>query len=276
MISISELAIYPVKSCGQIKLSQCSLDPFGLQMDRRWMLVDENGKFLSQRLLAKMCLIQPELIEGGVTLIASGLKEFRVSVASLTKTISVTLWGDSCQALDCGDEAANSLSTFLGKKCRLVYFPDNEVRQVDPAYARTGDKTAFSDGFPMLLISEASLEDLNQRIKKTNPGYVDIEMLRFRPNIVVSGCEPFAEDSWSTIQVGDAILNIVKPCSRCVIPSIDPRTAQRGDEPTQTLKTFRRGVCGQTDKKLYFGQNVIASTGLNTQLKVGMPVSVLD
>lgn len=274
MINISQLAIYPIKSCAQISVQSTAVDNFGLSMDRRWMVVDECGKFISQRLLPSMCLIKPVLMNTGVQLVAPNMPALQINTINNVQAIQVNVWGDSCNVLDCGDEAAIWLSNFLDKKCRLTYFPNDEVRQVDLDYAQQGDKTAFSDGFPFLLLSEASLNDLNRRIKQVDFNQPAIEMRRFRPNIVVSGCEAFAEDNWSRIQIGDIILRVVKPCSRCVIPSINPDTGIRGDEPLNTLKTFRRGVCGQTDQKLYFGQNVIAeSTG---EFEVGMPVTILE
>jgi len=271
---VSQLAIYPVKSCAQVILEKSQIDHFGLQWDRRWMLVDEKGKFLSQRLLPRMCFIRPQQNEDSLVLHAPNTKSCEIKMAVISEMRKVTVWGDECNAIDCGDEVANWLTSFLEKKCRLVYFPEEQIRQVDLEYAEKGDRTAFSDGFPFLLISEASLDDLNNRMKQNNPQQENIEMRRFRPNLVVSGCEPFAEDSWSKIQIGDMVLRIVKPCSRCVIPSINPETGVRGDEPTQTLKTFRRGIGGQSENKWYFGQNVIAeSTG---QIKVGLAVKVLE
>jgi len=268
MIQVSQLAIYPLKSGGQIPLQAAKVDAFGLHMDRRWMVIDDNGHFVTQRQLPRMCLIQPVLNETGVVLQAPQMQDCNIAIDALTEKKSVTVWMDSCQALDCGDEAASWLSAFLDIKCRLVYFPDEEFRQVDLNFAQQGERTAFSDGFPFLLISEASLQDLNKRIKQ-NSHSSTIEMRRFRPNIVVSGCEPYAEDQWKRIQIGEMQLRVVKPCSRCVIPGIDPDTGVRGDEPLKTLKEYRK-----EGKKIFFGQNVIAeSTG---RFEIDMPVTVLE
>jgi uncharacterized protein YcbX len=177
--------------------------------------------------------------------------------------VSATVWKDQCQAFDAGDAAANWLSKFLSVKCRLVYFPDGEFRQVDLKYANTGDKTAFSDGFPLLLISQESLDDLNHRLS------VPIAMNRFRPNIVIKGCQPFAEDSWKEIRIGGIIFRLVKPCSRCVIPSINIETAEKEDEPLKTLISYRK-----RDNKIFFGQNVIAEK--KGQIEVGMPVEIIE
>ena len=268
-IKISELAIYPVKSCAQVSLSSAKVDRFGLHMDRRWMVVDEKGKFITQRQIAKMCLISVSLIDKGVILKTASNGTCTVKIENLKQIQQVMVWEDRCKALDCGDEVARWLSDFLCQTCRLVYFPDEEFRQVDLTFAQKGDRTAFSDGFPFLLISEGSLQDLNQRILKANPQQSMLEMRRFRPNIVVTGCEAFAEDSWKKIQIGDIVLRVVKPCKRCVIPTIDPDSGIKGDEPLKTLLTYRK-----QDNKILFGQNVIAErTG---EFEVGMPVTILE
>ncbi len=265
---VSELAIYPVKSCAQISLKETYVGNYGFDQDRRWMVVDNNGKFITQRQQPKMCLIQPELIrtetnKHAVIIRVPGQDALKIMAPSVKKTRSVTIWNDQCSALDCGDTAAQWLSDFLAVECRMVYFPDEEIRQVDLNYAQKGDRTAFSDGFPILLISQASLDDLNSRMDSPIP------MVRFRPNLVVTGCEPFAEDRWRRIKIGELIFRIVKPCSRCVIPSIDTRSAEKGAEPIRTLLTYRK-----RDNKIFFGQNVIAQG--TDEIKLGMPVEVLE
>jgi len=262
-LQVNELAIYPVKSMRQIPLQYSPLDRFGFKHDRRWMVVDSNGQFITQRQQARMSLIQVKLMDQGVILQAPDMSEMSVATPGNRANTRVMIWKDQCNAVDCGDDVAHWLSRFLGVQCRLTYFTDDEVRQVDLNYADQGDRTAFSDGFPLLLLSQASLDDLNQRMEDP------ISMERFRPNIVVSGCEPFAEDNWRRIRVGELTLRVVKPCSRCVIPSIDPTTAERGPEPTRTLISYRR-----RDGKVYFGQNVIAdSVG---HIEVGMSVEILE
>ncbi len=267
-IEISELAIYPVKSCAQLQVTAAKVDSFGLHMDRRWMVVDDRGKFLTQRQLASMCLISVSLIDNGVILNAPDMSPCAVTVTNLERTQQVIVWDDQCNGMDCGDEVANWLSTLLQQACRLVYFPEEEFRQVDLDFAQQGDRTAFSDGFPFLLISEASLQDLNTRILQAG-SQASLEMRRFRPNIVVKGCEAFAEDKWKKIKVGDIVLRVVKPCKRCVIPTIDPDTGIKGDEPLKTLRTYRK-----QDKKILFGQNVIAES--MGEFEVGMAVNILE
>lgn len=261
MIKISELYIHPLKSAAAISLEEVLLDEFGLQYDRRWMLVDGEGNFLSQRQLPEMCLINAQVMEASLKLTAPGMPDID-AYTDESLVSEVIVWGDKCNAYDCGEDVAEWFSYFLNTSCRLVYFPDDEVRQVDPEYSRQGDKTGFSDGFPLLLISEASLDDLNGRLDSP------VSMTRFRPNIVVSGAEAFAEDNWKEIKVGDITMRVVKPCSRCSIPSVDPLSGKRTAEPVKTLREYRL-----QDTKVYFGQNVIADrTGM---LELGMPVEII-
>ncbi len=263
-LTLSELYIYPVKSLAGLSLNQSRVEPFGLQHDRRWMIVERSsGKFLSQRSHPQMALIHTEVYKDRVHLYYGDKLSLMVSIPTDEHPRTVTIWEDQCQGWDAGNEAAHWLSDLLQTECRLVYFPENEVRQVDLNYAQAGDKTAFSDGFPLLLISQASLDDLNSRLAEP------VEMIRFRPNLVVSGCEPYAEDSWKWIRIGDITLRVVKPCSRCSIPNVDPNTGQRGKEPAYTLSQYRK-----RGNKIFFGQNVIADTP--GELQLGMPVEILE
>ncbi len=262
-MELSELNIYPVKSLAGTSLTHSIVDDFGLHNDRRWMLVDKQGKMLTQRKLARMCLVHPQPTSSGIRMSAPGMADMEVSIASPENTCKVQVWHDVCNAYDAGDQAALWLSEFLATNCRLAYFPDDEVRQLDQDYAQADDKTAFSDGFPFLLISQASLDDLNSRLE------TPVTMSRFRPNLVISGSKAFEEDQWKRIRIGDMTFRLVKPCSRCNIPTIDPDTGEKGKEPIKTLSEYRK-----RDNRVYFGQNVIAdSTG---ELAIGMAVEVLE
>lgn len=267
MISLSELAIYPIKSTAQISLSSARAGPFGLDMDRRWMLIDEKGFMLTQRKHPRMCLIKTSLNNEQLTVSANGMLALSImppsSSSSSSMATQATVWEDTCTAYDAGPEAAEWFSTFLKTPARLVYFPQNEIRQVDLNYANKGDVTAFSDGFPYLLISQASLDDLNSRLSSA------VEMKRFRPNIVVKGNMPFAEDNWKKIRIGDIVFNLVKPCSRCVIPSINPDTAEKTAEVVKTLAAYR-----MRDNKILFGQNLIAEG--SGELALGMEVEIMS
>ena len=262
-MELSELNVYPVKSCSGLSLNRSVVDAFGLQNDRRWMLIDNQGNMLTQRKLARMCLIQPQVTHQGIHLSAPGMPDIDLSIGNFTVSGKVRVWNDECKAYDAGDQVAQWLSEFLNYDCRLVYFPDDEIRQLDQDYAQADDKTAFSDGFPFLLISQASLDDLNSRLD--NP----VTMSRFRPNLVIAGSKAFEEDRWQRIRIGDITFRLVKPCSRCVIPTIDPDTGEKGKQPLTTLLQYRK-----RDNKVYFGQNVIADgTG---ELSIGMTVEVLE
>jgi len=263
-IEVSSLSIYPVKSLSGLLLDTRRVDSFGLYQDRRWMVVDKDQRFVTQREQPTMCLILVTLSSNGIRLTTPNMEDIDVTVpqASNTETIDVIVWKDSCQALDGGDAVATWLSQFLQFECRLMYFPENSVRLVDQDYAQADDKTAFSDGFPVLLTSEASLQDLNNRLDDP------IEMRRFRPNIVVRGCDPFEEDLWQEIKIGEISYRVVKPCSRCGIPNINPQTAERGQEPSRALIRYRR-----RDGKILFGQNLIPNNVGN--IKVGMPLEIL-
>jgi len=263
-ITVSELNIYPVKSLAGMRLTESALGATGLQYDRRWMVVDPNGRFLTQRQHPKMATIQPHLSQGALVLSAPAAMDHAVPDASLAKqTLRVRVWDATVEALRVSRETDEWLSRVLGVDCILVYYPDNAVRQVDEEYANTGDQTAFSDGFPLLLISEGSLAALNQRLEQP------VSMARFRPNIVVSGCEPFAEDDWRHIRIGDVSMRVVKPCSRCTITTIDPKSGMKSSrEPLTTLFDFRK-----QGKQAMFGQNVIHDH--KGTLKVGDLVDLL-
>jgi uncharacterized protein YcbX len=210
-----------------------------------------------------MALVDAELTsDGRLVLSAPDCPAIEVGNQG-AQSIEVVVWRDSLVA-QCVDPAADAwLSEFLGRPCRLVKFPANGVRAVDPAYASPGDEVGFADGYPFLLISQASLDDLNSRLDAPVP------MQRFRPNIVIDGAEPYAEDGWQRLRIGQLTLRVAKPCSRCIIPTIDPGTAVRGPEPLRTLLTYRK-----RENQVYFGQNLVPEgTG---RLRRGMPVEVID
>jgi len=255
VIRVSELTIYPIKSCAGTTLTHAEVQEQGLRNDRRWMLVDESNVALTQRDIFKMALIHPRLsqTESGETTIklsAPDYDDFVLTPSSVKNgkpPLWVQVWNDPCEAIDQGDAVAQWFSTYLGKKCRLVEMAPDFHRIVDQMYAtEKTDHVSFADGFPVLIISQASLDDLNTRLKEP------ILMNRFRPNIVVTGCEPFAEDDWKNIKIGETEFAIVKPCARCVITTIDQFTGTLTGEPLKTLKTFRN-----VNNKLMFGQNVI-------------------
>lgn len=262
-LRVTALYHYPLKSCRGIALAAAHVTPHGLEQDRRWMVVDGKGRFLSQRRFPAMALIEAEPLGAGLILRAPGMPELSVAEAA-GEPLAVRIWGHEGRARDAGEAAAAWLSGYLGQACRLVGPGAGFERPVDPVYDRFDSRVLFSDGFPFLLISQASLDQLNALSAQPIP------MDRFRPNIVVGGCPPHAEDGWRTLQIGELVFHVVKPCSRCTIPTVDQMTGERSAEPTRTLSTYRRGEDGH----IYFGQNLVHETKAG-MLRVGDPVMVL-
>lgn len=263
-LSLSGLHVYPIKSVGGIPLGVSDVDERGLRYDRRWMLVDEAGQFASQRQIPRLALIGVHIEPDRLVVDAPGMSPLDVPLRPTDgKLIPARIWNDVVRASLVGDDADRWFGEFLGVRCRLVYLPHESVRPVDPVYGRPGDQVGLADGFPFLLISEASLADLNARLEQPLP------MNRFRPNLVVRGCEPFAEDGWSLVRIGPVTFRVVKPCSRCTITTVDQRTAARGKEPLRTLARFRK-----VGTKVLFGQNLVHdATGT---LRKGDPVEILQ
>jgi len=262
-MQLSGITIYPVKSCAGFNLDCVTLDRFGPLGDRRWLVVDERGRFISQRDQAHMALIRVEQLQGGIRLRLGDSSIDSVIPGTDAPELRVSIWEDSVRAVLADSGSGEWLSTQLGRPCRLVYMPETCQRLVDGLYARAGETVSFADGFPLLLTSQASLDDLNGRLD--NP----VPMNRFRPNLVVSGCDRFAEDGWHRIRIGDVEFDVAKPCSRCVIPSIDQATAQRDGQINRVLASYRR-VNGQ----VMFGQNLLYQRA--GSLSVGDSVEVLD
>ncbi len=264
MVTISELNIYPVKSMSGISLQSSYIDAMGLQYDRRWMLVSPDGKFITQRSHPQMALIQPRIENNQLVLSSFGLDDHYVPAADESSPdIKVQVWDDIVDAKHLSSETDQWIEQTIGEACQLVYMPDNVFRQCDTTYAKQGDRTGFSDGFPLLLISEASLVNLNGKLETPVP------MKRFRPNLVVKGCEAFAEDNWKKFAVNGVSFRVVKPCSRCIITTVDPVIGMiTSPEPLQTLASYRK----QGDN-IIFGQNVVQDTTGN--IKIGDVVELL-
>jgi uncharacterized protein YcbX len=228
------------------------------------MLVDETGRFLSQRRHPRMALIATRIEDDRLVVSAPEMPSLQVPFdLSRGGRMLASVWDDLVETLPVGYEADRWFEEFLGVRCRLVHLPDESVRRVDPDYGEPGGRVALADGFPFLLISEASLADLNARLEHPLP------MNRFRPNLVVAGCEPFAEDGWRRIRIGPISLRVAKPCARCAITTVDQGTGLKGKEPLRTLATFRR-----SGTKVLFGQNLIhEKTG---KLRVADPLEVVQ
>ncbi len=265
-MKLTEINIYPIKSTRRIALNESEVLPRGLPWDRRWMLVDTGGKFMTARKYPSLAVVNTHLDGVSLRVSVNGKTELvlplQVQDSDLTK---VTIWRDQCDAVPAGREADEWFSDYLGVECHLVRMTDDLVRGVDPDYGRPGDEVSFADGFPLLLISEASLKDLNTRLEQP------VSMRRFRPNLVVDGDLPYAEDNWRRIRIGEVEFEGVKNCSRCIFTTIDPDTGVKdpGSEPLRTLSTYRR----RPEGGVYFGQNLIPrSAGV---VRVGDEVEVL-
>ncbi len=260
--TLSGIAIYPVKSLAGINVTSWPVTEKGFLHDRKWMVIDQERHFLSQRVVPKMALIKTALTDKNLALSAPGMENLPLPLEPVDgQIINSTIWHDQCDARSVSAEADQWLSDFLALDCRLVYQPDEVVRPVDPHYAKPSDKVAFSDGFPFLIVSENSLAALNQDMQ------LHLPMTRFRPNLVISGCPAYAEDSWREISVGAIDFRLPKPCSRCSVPTIDPETAQTGKEPLATLNRTRKW-----QNKVYFGQNALHDQC--GQLTVGDKVTI--
>ncbi len=246
---VTELNVYPIKSCGQVRVAAASVEPRGLAGDRRYMLVDGRGRFLSQRRYPRMALIRLERAASGFRVTAPdapGLDLPRVLHTDAQR--SVRVWHSELRAAVAGAMINNWFSAFLGFAVELVYMGAAHERALKPGRGRPEDRVSFADGAPLLLLSEASLAELNGRLAQP------VTMRRFRPNLVVSGAEPFAEDRWRRIRVGEAEFEVAWACTRCVLTTVDPATGHKhpDGEPLATLGTFRR-----VSEGIIFGQNLI-------------------
>ncbi len=261
---VKSLYCYPVKSCKGVELTHAQVDERGIRHDRSWLIVSESGMAVTQRDFPRMSLIETEIVdERRLRLYIPEKGELLLDATDDGLARTVRVWDDTCDAVDQGEQSSVWLSEFLGTRVHLVRMREQFVRPVTSKYATSSEQqVGFADGFPFLLLAEASLEDLNQKLE------FPVLMNRFRPNIVVSGCAAFAEDSWKSIQIGDLQFDVVKPCARCLIISIDQEDANISKEPMRTLSFYR-----QFGKKVLFGQNLVHHSAGSIQ--VGDEVRVL-
>lgn len=263
---LSSIAIHPLKSCAPLRLAQAAVEARGLAHDRRWMAVDPTGRFITGRQVPALVRIEATPTDDGLSLSAPGLPTLHAAVPRPdAPRAAVVVWRDTIDAACAGPEADAWLSRALGRPARLVHMDAIAHRAVDPAYARPGDEVGFADGYPVLLIGQASLDALNARLPAPVP------MARFRPNVVVDGAPPHAEDGWRRIAIGGIAFDVVKPCTRCVFTTVDPQTGtiDPSGQPLAELKAYRRTPSGVT-----FGMNLVAR-GSGT-LREGDAVEVLD
>jgi uncharacterized protein YcbX len=267
---IASLHVYPVKGMRGIDLARATIDAEGLAThgvgDREWMVVDAAGRFISQRSHRKLALVATSIADDALVLGVPGRGDVRVPLdASHADARDVVVWRSTVRGLDEGDAAAAALSAYLGEPLRLVRFDPAVPRACNPDYVgASGAHTRFADGYPVLVIGAASLDDLNERL--ADKGEDEVPMNRFRPNLVVDGLEAFDEDHVDTLAIGGVVLRVVKPCIRCEVPTIDQRTAIAGTEPLVTLSTYRQHA---TLDGIAFGVNAIVAAGIGRAIAVG-------
>jgi len=256
MLEVSALYIYPIKSLGGIPVGTATLTDRGFAYDRCWMLVDSNNNFLTAREFPEMALIRTELSQDGLFVrhISKDCGTYYVSLQPTGDHCTVKVWEDICEAQYVDAAADRWFSRALDIPCRLVYMPESTHRKVDPNYAQRDEITSFSDGYPLLLIGQTSLDDLNNRMSMPLP------MERFRPNIVFTGGAPYQEDEMKAFKIADTTFYGVKLCARCVMTTIDTSTGERGKEPLRTLSQYRL-----KDKKVLFGQNLLFDSASKTR-----------
>lgn len=247
MITVSDLYYYPIKSCAGTRVESAAVTRHGLANDRMLMVVRADGKCMTQRELPQMCLIEPRVSENQISLKAPGMPEFDFSPTQAGSSVTTEVWGDDVRGIVQSADVNDWLSSYLKSHVQLVAFDEEFERKVDSDFAvAETDVVGFADGFSMLLVSAGSLEHLNAKLD------APVGMNRFRPNIVVNGCDPHAEDTWKELMVGDVAMSGVKPCARCTVVGVEQTTGEPGSQPTAVLAEYRR-----FKKGVMFGMNMI-------------------
>jgi uncharacterized protein len=262
---------YPIKSCRGHVVRSATVEPWGLAGDRRWMMVDPSDKAMTAREFPRALLVQPEPTEAGLVVRAPGAAPLALAAPGAGPTRRVSVWGNQLSALEVGARANQWFSARLDAPTTLVYLADPTQRRPRPDYSLPTDRVSFADGFPLLLVSEESLAELN-RLMLAAPNSPDqpLAMTRFRPSVVVRGEPAWAEDRWRRVRLGEAVFRVVKGCDRCVLTTIDPDTAERGKEPLRTLARHRRWA-----GKVWFGVNLIPDSP-GVTIRPGDLVEVLE
>jgi uncharacterized protein len=263
-ILLSEIWTYPIKSLGGFKQETTECMHYGLKYDRKWMLIDGTNTFLTQREISDLAFFRTSLTNEGIHVSHPSDSSITIPFESKSKDFfEARVWEDTCIVQAVSDEIDTWFTDILGFPCRLVFVPDMYLRNVDADYNPWGKKTSLTDGFPILIISEASLADLNDRLE------IPVPMNRFRPNLVVTGAEAYAEDQWLSVRIATLRIELVKLCGRCIVTTIDQDTAMKAKEPLKTLSKYRI-----KNSKVMFGKNAIPlDTGL---LRVGDEIEILN
>ena len=247
---VSELHIFPIKSARGIPCDRATLDERGFRNDRRWMLVDDDNVFLTQREAPHMALIDVALRSDALVLEAPGMEKLVLPLESDGPPVRCVIWRDTVDSVRVSPEADDWFTRYLGAACSLVYMPDATRRIVNPVWVKQERIVGFADGYPVMMIGEGSLAELNERLVAA--GEAPVAMHRFRPNIVIAQAPPHAEDTWRHVRIGSIEMDIVKPCERCAITTVEVATGEMGKEPLRTLSTYRK-----EGSKVLFGQNAV-------------------
>jgi hypothetical protein len=268
-MSVTSVFRYPVKSCRGERLPSAVVEPWGLAGDRRWMLVDDAGAHVTAREHPALVLVTPSLTGDGIAVTAPGRDRLDIQIPTQdsSERITATVWSTPVLATLADTRAAEWFTAVTGKPVRLVYLDDPTRRAPNPAFSEPGDRVSFADGYPLLLTSEQSLEQLNDWILEGRfAGEGPVPMTRFRPSVVIGGAEPWAEDDWKRLRIGDVPFRVAKRCDRCVLTTIDPSTGVKGKEPLATLAKYRRW-----DGKTWFGVNLIPDLAAGAPGVSGIP-----
>ena len=267
-IRLASIHIYPLKAARAVDLGESRVEPWGLAGDRRWLVVDEDGRFISQREESSMARVVVSCGPDGIRVSAEGRTDLVIAEPPAgAALLKVRVWSTTLLAATAGPEADTWFSDYFGRPARLVYLDDPTRRPVDPEYGRAGDVVSFADGYPLLLASAGSLGELGGWLAAD--GERPVPMTRFRPSVVVAGAPPWAEDRWRRVRIGTVPFRVAKPCGRCLVTTTDQVTGERGRQPLKMLGRRRR--FGQ---QLVFGQNLIPdAVGV---IRVGDPVEILD
>jgi len=248
---LQSIYVYPIKSLGGVSLQQAEVQRRGLQYDRRWMLTDAEGNFLSQREFSQLALLQVNIVHGGLLINHKEGKFADLFIGfdvTNGKTSDVNIWEDRCEAVEVSSEANEWFARALGMQAKLVYMPDSTKRLVDNNYATNNEVVSFADAYPLMILGQSSLNDLNSRLD------TPVLMNRFRPNLVFTGGVPFYEDSFDSFKIGNVCFKAVKPCYRCILTTINQEDGTKGQEPLKTLATYR-----SHKNKVMFGQNLVTT-----------------
>lgn len=270
-VTIAGLFLHPVKSCARVSVDRARLIDTGLEWDREWMVVDASGEFVSQRDLPRMALVQPSLRGNDMVLRAPGMLALHVSLDAVEEPCRVRIWGDTVAAYDMGDLAAQWFSDFLGRRLRLARFDPEFHRRCDPEWTGPVEaQTAFADGFPLLVVSSAAIDELNRRLQAL--GRSPVDSARFRPNLVLDGLDAHGEDWLERITFdtpgGAVVLRPVKPCSRCSIPDVDPHRGAADSAVGDVITGYRADA--RLGGQITFGMNTIVEAGVDAELHLGM------